>query len=81
MAEAVLSADALREKQAEIQSRLNAVKIAYLNGEQFGGKPVDYKDLKFVANELIQTNYALQKAQYGSIRLKLSVARLLRRGR
>ena len=73
--------DALSEKQENLQSRLNAVKIAYLNGEEFEGKPVAYEDVKLVAKQLIEANYALQKARYGSIRLKLSVAKLIRRGR
>jgi len=74
------SADELREKQGQLQARLNAIKIAYLNGQEFDGKPVAYDDLKQIAQQLIQTNYALQKVLYGSIRLKLSVAKILRRG-
>jgi hypothetical protein len=74
------SADELREKQAQLQAKLNAIKIAYLNGEEFDGKPVGYDDLQQIAKQLIQTNYALQKVLYGSVRLKLSVAKILRRG-
>src|SRR5208283_4144897 len=39
------SADELREKQGQLQARLNAIKIAYLNGQEFDGKPVAYDDL------------------------------------
>jgi hypothetical protein len=64
-----------------LQSRLTAAKIAYHNRTELDGKPVDYESLKQIAQETIQANYELQKATYGSVRLKLSVAKLLRRGR
>lgn len=63
------------------QSRLNAAKIAYLNASTLDGKEITYDYLKRIAKETIQANYELQKAQYGTVRLKLSVAKLLRRGR
>jgi hypothetical protein len=65
----------------KLQARLNAAKIAYLNGTMLDGREVDYEDLKRVAEEVIQANYALQRARFGAVRLKLSVAKLLRRGR
>ena len=74
-------ADELRTRLEQLQAKLNAVKTAYLNSAEFEGKPTTYEDLERVAKELIQTNYALQKREYGSIKLKLSVAKLLRRGR
>lgn len=64
-----------------LQSRLNAAKIAYLNGADLDGQAVSYERLRAIAEEMIQANYALQKARYGKVRLKLSVAKLLRRGR
>jgi hypothetical protein len=73
-------ADALRERMQLLQSRLNAAKIAFLNRTELDGKIPDYNDVKLVAKELIQTNYDLQVRQYGKIRMKLSVAKLLRRG-
>jgi hypothetical protein len=60
---------------------MNAVKIAYLNSAPFDGRSVTYEDVKAAAEELIESNYALQRARYGKVRLKLSVAKLLRRGR
>jgi uncharacterized protein YfkK (UPF0435 family) len=74
------SADELRAKLEQLQAKLNAVKIAYLNNVEFDGKAVSYEDLRQVAQDLIQTNYALQKLLYGSVKLRLSTAKLLRRG-
>jgi len=54
---------------------------AHLNGTPIDGQEVSYEVLKRTAEETIQANYELQKATYGTIRLKLSVAKLLRRGR
>lgn len=75
---------AINELQAifeRLQSRLNAAKIAYLNASTLDGQEVTYEDLKRIAQETIQANYGLQKARYGAVRLRLSVAKLLRRGR
>jgi len=60
---------------------LNAAKIAYLNSSPFNGREMIYEGVKTIAEELIDSNYALQHARYGKVRLKLSVAKLLRRGR
>jgi hypothetical protein len=73
--------EAVRGRFEHLQARLNAAKIAYLNGTQLDGQDVSYETLKQIAQETIQTNYELQRARYGTIRVKLSVAKLLRRGR
>lgn len=73
--------EAAQAQFEKLQARLNAAKIAYLNAAQLDGRPVTYEDLKAIAEETIQANYALQRARYGEVRLKLSVAKLLRRGR
>lgn len=73
--------EALRGRFELLQARLNAAKIAYLNGTPLDGREVSYETLKRIAQEAIQANYELQKARYGRIRVKLSVAKLLRRGR
>jgi hypothetical protein len=70
-----------RSRFEMLQSRLNAAKIAYLNGTELDGDAVSYDRLRGVAQEVIQANYALQKARYGKVRLRLSVAKLIRRGR
>jgi hypothetical protein len=74
------SVEELRARFEKSQARLNAAKIAYLNGSPLNGEQISYEALKRIAQETIQANYALQMAMYGSIRLKLSVAKLLRRG-
>ena len=75
------SVEELRARFETNQARLNAAKIAYLNRTTLNGEQIDYDALKQIAQEAIQANYALQMVTYGSIRLKLSVAKLLRRGR
>jgi hypothetical protein len=75
---------AVEELQArfeQLQSRLNAAKIAYLNSSPLDGRDLTYDDVKAIAKDMIEANYALQRARYGAVRLKLSVAKLIRRGR
>ncbi len=60
-----------------LQAKLNAAKIAYLNRVELDGKVPNTKR-SAIAKELIKLNYQLQKALYGEVRLKLSVAKLLR---
>jgi len=60
-----LSADQYRERLEQLQARLNAAKIAYLNSTEFEGRQVTYEDLKKIAQEVIQTSYSLQKIEYG----------------
>ncbi len=76
-----LGVDELRARMEQITARLNAAKIAYLNGAPLDDKPVSYEDVAAIAKEVIRTNYRLQELQFGKIRLKLSVAKLIRRGR
>jgi hypothetical protein len=64
-----------------LQSRLNAAKIAYLNRSPLDGKDVTYVDLNRIAKDVIEANYELQRRRYGEVRVKLSPAKLLRRGR
>lgn len=73
--------EALRKRFETLQARLNAAKIAYLNSTPLDGREISYEDLKSIALEVIHANYDLQKTAYGTVRLKLSVAKLLRRGR
>lgn len=63
-----------------MRSRLNAARIAYARSLPFDGREVTYDDLRRIANETIQANYELQKCRYGSVKLKLSASKLLRRG-
>jgi hypothetical protein len=61
-----------------LESKLYAAKIAYLNHTELGGKEVTYEDMNAIAKEYIQTSYSIQKAKFGSIKVRMSVAKLLR---
>jgi hypothetical protein len=72
------TADELRAGLEILQSRFNAAKIAYLNRTELNGKVPEYEDVAAIAKDLIALNYRLQRKLYGEVRLKLSVARLIR---
>jgi tetratricopeptide (TPR) repeat protein len=76
-------ADAIREQTPNRAGEvLEFVKrLAELIAILLDGQAIGYEALKSIAQEVVQANYELQKASYGTIRLKLSVAKLLRRGR
>jgi hypothetical protein len=71
-------ADKIRARMEQLQSRLHVAKIAYFNRTELNGKIPEYEDLSAIAKELISVNYELQKVLYGKVKLKLSVAKLLR---
>lgn len=68
----------IRARMELVQARLHAAKIAYLNRTEFDGKVPEYSDVAGIAKNLISLNYDLQRKLYGEVRLKLSVAKLLR---
>lgn len=70
--------EGLRQRMEILENRAQAAKIAYLNRSPFDGKEVSYEDLRAIVKEYIQANYALQKAKFGSVKVKMSVAKLLR---
>jgi hypothetical protein len=76
-----LSAEEVRAVLGRLQARLNAAKIAYLNNTPLDDSPVSYEDVAGAARAVIRANYRLQELQFGKVRLKLSVAKLIRRGR
>ena len=76
-----LGAEQVRSLLERLQARFNAAKIAYLNNTTLDDKAVSYEDVAAAAKEVIRANYRLQKLQFGEVRLKLSVAKLIRRGR
>jgi hypothetical protein len=53
-------------------------KIAFYHQTEYKDQPVDYERLATFAETFIAANYAFQKAHYGRVRVKLSVARLMR---
>lgn len=68
----------MRNRLEVLESRVYAAKVAYLNRTSLDGKEISYEDLKAVAREYIHASYALQKAKFGSVKVKMSVAKLLR---
>jgi hypothetical protein len=71
-------ADALRAQMELLQSKLHSAKIAFHNRTELDGKVPEYEDVAAVAKSLIKLNYDLQKLLFGEVRMKLSVARLMR---
>lgn len=73
----------LQEQQQRLEllrARVNAAKIAFLNRTPFDNRPeVSYEDLRAIAQEYIHASYDYQKAKYGSVKVRISVAKLLRR--
>jgi len=68
-----------QENLEHLRARVYAAKIAYLNRTPFEGmKEVSYEDLKSIAQQFIRASYDYQKLKYGSIKLRISVAKLLR---
>jgi len=64
----------------KLRARVNAAKIAYLNRMPFEEKPeLSYEDLKKIAQDFIRASYRFQKEKYGAVKVKISVAKLLRR--
>jgi hypothetical protein len=68
----------LKEAMERKKSEMDAVRVAYLHRTPLNGSVPEYEDVKKVALEFIEANYALQRALYGKVRVKLSVAKLLR---
>lgn len=73
------AADPQKERLDRLRARVYVAKIAYLNRTSFEDKAeVSYEDLKEVAQQFIQASYEVQKEKYGSIKVRISVAKLLR---
>jgi hypothetical protein len=53
-------------------------KIAYYNRTDYKGSLISYDALKEYAEDFITKNYAVQKAAFGKIHVKLLVANLMR---
>ena len=73
------------EELADLKKELDAsevdldnAKLAYFHRAPYKDQEVTYELLKTYAETFIARNHAYQKAAFGKIRLRLSVARLLR---
>jgi hypothetical protein len=73
-----LDLEELRSRLDQFGSKLHAAKMAYLSRTTLDGKEMTYEGLVAVATEYMQTSYALQKRRFGSIKVRLSIAKLLR---
>ena len=68
----------LRARAEVLRSRLSAAKIAFMKRTELDGRIPEFEDLSKAAEEVIEANYQLQRQLYGKVRIKLSVAKLLR---
>lgn len=68
----------MRHRMEMLENRVYAAKIAYINRTPFDGKEMSYEELSAIAKEYIRASYALQKAKFGSVKVKMSVPKLLR---
>jgi hypothetical protein len=62
----------------EKKSIMETKRAAYLLGTPFGGHIPEYEDVQAAARDFIRANYEYQKAAYGRVRVRLSVANVLR---
>ncbi len=70
--------DEMKRRLELLETKVYAAKVAYLNRTPLDGKEVSYEALTAIAKEYIEASYALQKAKFGSVKVKMSVAKLLR---
>lgn len=68
----------LRELMERKRSLLEATRIAFLHRTPLNGEVPDDEAVRRAARDFINSNYALQRALFGKVRVKLTVARLLR---
>jgi hypothetical protein len=73
-----LEIDEMKSRLERLENRVYAAKVAYLNRAPFEGQEVSYEVLTGIAKEYIEASYALQRAKFGSVKVKISVAKLLR---
>lgn len=69
---------ALQEAMKHKEYIMHTIKTAYMNGTPFGDHVPSTDDVRKGAQDFIEASYAYQRALYGKIRLKLSIAHLLR---
>jgi tyrosyl-tRNA synthetase len=69
---------ALKQSMEAAELDFANAKLAYYNRTEYRGQTITYEVLKGFAEDYIQKNYAVQKAVFGKIHVKLSVANLMR---
>ncbi len=68
----------LKESMEAAELDFGNAKLAYYNRTEYKGKMVGYEDLKIFAESYIKKNYALQKAAFGKVHVRIIVANLMR---
>ncbi len=68
----------LKEAMNASELEFDHAKLAYFRRVPYKDKEITYEALKEYAETYIAANHAFQKAQFGKVHVKLSVARLLR---
>jgi hypothetical protein len=68
----------LRAIMHEKKAVMEAMRAAHFLGTPFREEVPDYESVRVAAQEFIHANYEYQKAAYGRVRVKLSVANLMR---
>jgi hypothetical protein len=71
-------ADELRQLMERKRNVLEATRIAFFHRTPLNGEVPDDQAVRRAARDFIDANYALQRALFGRVRVKLSVSRLLR---
>lgn len=70
--------DALKQAMDAAELDFGNAKLAYYNRTEYKDQVITYEVLKGLAETFIQKNYAVQKAVFGKIHVRLSVANLMR---
>lgn len=70
--------EALKRAMETAELDFANAKLAYYNRTEYKGQVISYDTLENFANDFIQKNYAVQRAVFGRIHVKLSIANLMR---
>lgn len=70
--------DALKHAMDAAELDFANAKLAYYNRTEYKDRVISYEVLKGLAENFIEKNYAVQKAVFGKIHVRLSVANLMR---
>lgn len=70
--------DKLKQEMNAAEADFRNAKLAYYNNTDYKGSRVAYEELEGYAKAFIAANEAVQKAVFGKIQIKLTVARLMR---
>ena len=60
------------------KTKMENMRVAFYNRTTIDGRVPEYEDIRRAAEDFIAANYRYQKALWGKVKVKLSVANLLR---